>query len=220
VEPPVRRQLADRLEACYSGAVYDVLRAMGHPRQVLPSTLRPLHVGWKLAGSVFTVSGHVDQTKDPHETLLAWTSLLSRAPAGSVVVCQPNDSTMAHMGELSAETMKYRGVRGYVVDGGCRDSSFIESIGFRVFCRYFTPVDVVGRWVADAFGEPITIGEVPITSGDYLIADRDGIVIIPAGIAEEVVARTEEVLATENKVRTAILQGTDPQQAYLDYGKF
>ena len=55
--------------------------------------------------------------------------------------------------------------------------------------------------------------------GDVL-ADRDGVVIIPAAIAAEVVQETEEVLRKENLVRKAILQGIDPVQAYLQYGKF
>ena len=133
---------------------------------------------------------------------------------------QPNDSTMAHMGELSSETMTLRGVRGYIVDGGCRDSDFIQNIGFRVWCRYYTPVDVVGRWEAETFGEPITIGGVEIHSGDYVLADYDGVVIIPGKLVEEVVTKVEEVLQTENKVRTAILAGCDPKEAYLKYGKF
>ena len=212
--------LTERLEQCYSGAVYDVLRGIDFPTQVLPATIRPLDVSSKLAGRVYTVRGHVDETIDPHETLLQWTSLLSRAPSGTVVVCQPNDSTLAHMGELSAETLQFRGVRGYIVDGGCRDADFIERIGFPVFCRYFTPRDVVGRWVADAFGDPITIGDVTIETGDYVIADRDGSVIIPSAIADDVVTRTEAVLQTENLVRKAILEGVDPREAYLKYGKF
>ncbi len=212
--------LADRLEQCYTGALYDVLRAMGYPCQVLPDTIRPLDPTRKLAGPVYTVSGHMDGRLDAHETLLQWTGLLSKAPSDTVVICQPNDSTLAYMGELSAETMLFRGVRGYIVDGGCRDSDFILRIGFRVFCRYFTPRDVVGRWVADSFGEPITIGEVTIRTGDYVLADRDGIIIIPAEVAEQVVTRTEEVMQTENLVRKAILQGVDPQEAYLAYGKF
>lgn len=213
-------ELTERLEQCYSGAVYDVLRGMDFPHQVLPTTIRPLDVASKLTGSVYTVRGHVDETIDPHETLLQWTSLLSRAPSGTVVVCQPNDSTLAHMGELSAETLQFRGVRGYIVDGGCRDADFIERIGFPVFCRYFTPRDVVGRWVANAFGDPITIGDVTIQTGDYVIADRDGSVIIPSAIADDVVTRTEAVLQTENLVRKAILEGVDPREAYLRYGKF
>jgi regulator of RNase E activity RraA len=212
--------LDDRLEKCYTGAVYDVLRASGRPDCVLPSSVRPLDPTRKLAGKIYTVSGHVDGSMDAHQTLLAWTALLSKAPRDSVIVCQPNDSTLAHMGELSAETLTFRGIRGYIVDGGCRDSEFILRIGFRVWCRYFTPVDVVGRWVADSFGEPITIGNLTIRSGDYALADRDGVVIIPGAQAEEIVAKTEQVMQTENLVRKAILQGVDPQEAYLKYGKF
>lgn len=212
--------LADRLERCYSGAVYDVLRTMGHPDQLLPQTLRPLDPTRPVAGRVYTVSGHVDFALDAHTTLLEWTGLLSKAPAGGVVICQPNDSTLAHMGELSSETFVYKGVRGYIVDGGCRDSSFILKTGFRVWCRYFTPRDVVGRWVADGFGERIEIGGVAIHTGDYVMADRDGVVIIPAAIVLEVVERVEHVLRTENKVRTAILAGVDPQEAYIRYRKF
>jgi regulator of RNase E activity RraA len=212
--------LGDRLEKCYSGAVYDVLRALGLPDQVLPTTLRPLDPARVLAGEVFTVSGHVDLTLDPHATLLAWTGLLSQAPRNSVVICQPHDSTLAHMGELSSETLTLRGVRGYIVDGGCRDSALILRTGFPVWCRYFTPRDVVGRWVADATGDPIEIGGVVIETGDHVLADRDGIVIIPGDIAAEVTEKVEQVLATENKVRTAILQGIDPVEAYLRHGKF
>ena len=124
------------------------------------------------------------------------------------------------MGELSAETLHYKKVRGYVVDGGCRDTEFILNIGFPVFCSFNTPTDIVGRWVPDRFGEPITIGSVTIRSGDYLLGDRDGVVVLPADVAADVITRTEEVVATENKVRTAILDGMDPQQAYLKYGKF
>ncbi|MCU0771607.1 MAG: RraA family protein [Verrucomicrobia bacterium] len=211
---------SDRLAPCYTGAVYDVLRGMGHRRQALPSGITALNPESKLAGVIYTVSGRPAPELDAHETLLRWTALLSKAPKGAIVVCQPNDSTLAHMGELSAETLTYRGVKGYVVDGGCRDTEFILRLGFPVFCRYKTPVDVVGRWAAETFGEPIEIGGVRIETGDYLLADRDGAVIIPAALVDKVVTQTEKVMRTENKVRTAILQGVDPQEAYLKYGKF
>ncbi len=212
--------LTERLEQCYSGAVYDVLRARGHCDCVLPHTILPLDPTKKLAGRVYTVEGHVDPSLDAHQTLLSWTALLSKAPANSVIVCQPNDSTLAHMGELSAETLSFRKVRGYIVDGGCRDSDFIVRLGFPVFCRYFTPVDIVGRWSADHYGQPINIGSVTIRTDDYVLADRDGAVMIPAEIAAPVVDEVEQVMKTENQVRKAILHGCDPQEAYLKYGKF
>ena len=212
--------LAARLMNCYAAAVHDVLRGMGHGRCVLPPSIKPLDPTKKLAGEIYTVSGHIDITRDPHDTLVQWTGLLSKAPPGKVLVCQPHTYDIALMGELSAETLNFRGVRGYVVDGGCRDTDFILELGFPVFCSFTTPKDIVGRWVPDRLGEPLTIGEVTIRTGDYLLADRDGVVIIPGSMVNDVVSKTEEVLQTENTVRTAILAGMDPQEAYLKFGKF
>lgn len=215
-----RLSLAERLARCYASAVHDVLRAQGHDNCLLPYDIRPLNISQTLAGEVWTVSGHIDRTKSAHETLLEWTGVLSRAPAGKVVICQPHNREVALMGELSASALKLKGVRGYIVDGGCRDAAMIEEIGFPVWCSFYTPSDIVARWVPDRFGESITIGTVTISNGDYVIADRDGVVIIPAALATTVIARTEEVMSTEGEVRRQIMAGMDPQEAYRRYGKF
>ena len=212
--------LVDRLEKTYTGVVHDVMRGMGMRDFTLPPEIRPLFPEQTLAGVVSTVGGKVDTSADAHETLLGWTGLLSKARADTVLICQPNDSTIAHMGELSAETLKLKGVRGYVADGGCRDVNFILELGFPVWCRYFTPRDVVGYWLPDGFDQPITIGPVQIRPGDYVLGDRDGMVILPAAQADEIVTAAENAINTENLVRKAILEGVDPQEAYLKYGKF
>jgi regulator of RNase E activity RraA len=74
--------------------------------------------------------------------------------------------------------------------------------------------------VPDGFDVPIVIGDVRIHPGDYLLADMDGIVILPRGRAAEIVGLAEEAIQTENLIRKAILEGTDPQEAYLRHGKF
>jgi len=212
--------LTERLAQCYTGAVHDVLRIMGHDNIVLPSTIKAIAPGTKLAGPVWTVSGHVDRTKSRNETLLGWCTLLSKAPAGHVVVCQPNNHEIALMGELSAQTLHARGVLGYVVDGGSRDTDLVLEQGFPVFCSFLTPADIVERWIPDRYGEPVTIGSVTVATGDYLLGDRDGVVIVPRAIVEEVVAKTEEVVATESDMRRALTGGMDPVAAYEKYGKF
>lgn len=212
--------LTERLSLCYTGAVHDVLRAMGHDNCVLPSELRPLDPTLKLAGPAWTVSGHIDRTLSAHDSLLGWTTLLSKAPTGHVVVCQPHNHEVALMGELSAETLKNKGVLGYVVDGGCRDTDFILEQRFPVFHSFFTPSDIVSRWRPDRYAEPVSIGTVTISTGDYLLGDRDGLVVLPAAMAEEVVARTEAVALLENQVRDAIRAGMDPVEAYLKFRKF
>src|SRR5437588_450201 len=171
--------LIDRLAACYTGAVHDVLRMLGHDNFVLPPDIKAIAPGTRLAGPVWTVSGRSDRSKTRHECLLGWCTLLSRAPAGHVVVCQPNNREIALMGELSAQTLKARGVLGYVVDGGSRDTELVLQQGFPVFCAFLTPADIVARWIPERYGEAVTIGKVVIHTGDWLLGDRDGVVVRP-----------------------------------------
>lgn len=214
------KSMIERLTDCYTGAVYDVMREMGFPNCVLPHDIRPLDDTLTLAGPIWTCSGGIDESISNDDSLMSWTGLLSKAPSGSVLVCQPNDSTIAHMGELSAETLKHRGVLGYVVDGGNRDSDFIRKLGWPIHFRYFTPKDVVGKWAVESMGEPIVIGDVEITTGDWILADIDGVVVIPQSMIEAVVDKTEEIMSTESELRTMILGGMDPQEAYKIFRLF
>ena len=212
--------LRERLAACYTGAVHDVLRQMGHDDIVLPAGIKAIAPGTRLAGPVWTVAGHIDRTRSRHDCLLGWCTLLAKAPTGHVVVCQPNNHEVALMGELSAQTLQARGVLGYVVDGGSRDTDLVLAQGFPVYCSFLTPADIVERWVPDRYGEPVTIGSVTVSTGDWLLGDRDGVVIIPGSLVEDVVARTEAVVATESEMRRALVSGLDPVEAYLKFGKF
>lgn len=214
-------ELIDRLAAIpYAGAVADVLDEMGLTRQVLPHSIRPLVEGWKVAGRALTILGRPSTKADPDEVFPPLLTMLGDVKPGDVLLSQPNDNVAAHLGELSAETAKYRGARGAVIDGGARDTDYIFRLGFPVFCRYTTPKDVLGRWELEAYNVPITVGDVTIEPGDYVLGDRDGVVVIPAALAEEVIGKAEEVVSTENLVRKAILQGVHPLEAYRRYGRF
>ena len=212
--------ISQRLQACYTGVVHDVMRALGLRDFTLPAELRPILPEKAIAGPAFTIEGMVVPGVEAHETLLAWTGLLSKAPAESIWVSQPNDRVVAHMGELSAETLKNKGVKGCVADGFIRDVNFLQAIGFQSWCRGFTPRDIVGHWLPKATEVPITIGDVVIAPGDYMVGDRDGLIRVPKALAPKIVQAAEGAMATESLVRKAILEGTDPQAAYLKYGKF
>lgn len=212
--------IGNRLESLYTGIIHDVLRSRGESTGVLPVGIDSIAGHGKVGGVVFTMEGRSDPDIGEHESLLLWTEFLSAVPPGTVVVSQANDQSVSHMGELSAETLQFRGVRGFIVEGGCRDTRFVIDMEFPVWCRYRTPSDVVGRWRVGALGEPIMIGDVRILSGDWVLADDDGVVIIPAAIAESVVSEAEAQAATEDKIRAAILHGTSPRDAYLEHGKF
>ncbi|WP_104402349.1 RraA family protein [Vibrio penaeicida] len=213
-------EITELLKQCYTGVVNDVMRGEGITNYVLPRELRPLITDQVLAGPVFTIQGEVDQTMDGHQSLLEWTGLLSKAKPGHIWVCQPNDNKVAHMGELSAETLQHKGVLGCLVDGGARDTGFIRRIGFQLWHRFYTPEDIVGYWKPVGFDVAIEIGGVTISPGDYLLADDDGAIIIPKSIAKSVAEAAYASTKVENKVRSAILDGMDAQEAYLQYGKF
>ena len=210
----------ERLSKCYTGVIHDIMRDDGHKNFTLPSSIRPCKDKHILAGQIFTMEGSVDQTLDHHETLLAWTGFLSKAPKNKVVICQPNNHEVALMGELSAETLQLKGVRGYIVDGGARDLDFILKIDFPLWSSFYTPRDVVGYWKPTDFEKIIKIGDTIINNNDYVLADIDGVVIIPQKNIENILNRSENLINTENLVRKSIKEGMDPQEAYLKYSAF
>jgi 4-hydroxy-4-methyl-2-oxoglutarate aldolase len=212
--------IADRLQACHSSVIHDVMKDLGLAIRVLPRGVVGLAPTMKAAGPVFTVRGRPDPTLDKHTSLYEWAGLLSRSPGGHVVVCQPQDDTRALFGGLSAEALAIKGVRGYIVDGGCRDVQAVIDQGFPVFARFHTPIDIVCAWRAEAFGEPIAVGGLQVLPDDHVLADRDGVILIGATELEPVLAAAERKLATEGEMARAIRAGEDPQAAYLRYRVF
>src|SRR5580700_377731 len=213
--------LVERLaQIPYTGAVSDILDEMGFHDQVLPHEIQSLHPGNIVAGKALTILGEPTDSEDPEVIFIPFLKMLGDVKLDDVLVNQPNDTVAAHLGELSSETAQYRGARGAVIDGGARDTDYILKLKFPVFARYKTPVDIIGRWRLVAHNVPIVIGRVHIAPGDYMVGDRDGVLVIPQAVAEEVVAKAEAVVKTENLVRKSILKGMHPVDAYRKFGRF
>jgi 4-hydroxy-4-methyl-2-oxoglutarate aldolase len=208
------------LQGIYTSVIHDVLRAMGRRNFTLPPRIAPLQPELVLTGPAFTIEGRIDETADAHQTLLDWTGLLSQAKPGHVWLAQPHNHLVAQMGELSAETLHRKGVLGAVMDGGLRDANFILRLGFPCWRVFHTPRDVVGLWRPTGVDVPVMIGDVLVRPGDWLHGDRDGMVVIPVELLDEVIDKAVAAMQTESLVRRAILDGMDPQEAYLAHGKF
>jgi regulator of RNase E activity RraA len=91
---------------------------------------------------------------------------------------------------------------------------------FPVWCSFLTPSTSSRAGFRDAYGAPIDIGGVTIATGDYLLADRDGVVIVPKAIAEEVVLRTEESRVDRERHAQGADRRPRPVEAYNRFGKF
>lgn len=210
----------ERFRSCYTSVVHDVMRTAGKLHFMLPGRIKPLQPEMTLCGPAFTIEGRREYDADPDKTLLEWTGLLSECPEGHIWTAQPHTRDLAQMGGLSAETLHRKGVLGCVLDGALRDSNFILKLGFPCWRTHHTPKDVVGSWLPISVNQGIRIENVLIRPGDWLHGDRDGMVRIPAADVDEILEKSIKAMETESKVRTAILEGTDPQEAYRTYGKF
>jgi regulator of RNase E activity RraA len=205
-----------------TAAITDVMDQVGLQRQTLPSDLQPLAPEMRTAGYAFTARGrrHRGSPRDRDQTLRRFLGMLGAVPADSVLVLAANDRVAAHFGELSAEWLRARKVRGAVIDGATRDAAAIARLGFPTFVRYRTPQDSVPRWRVSDWGRPVTIGGVRIALGDVVVADLDGTVVVPRRVAHEVLQRCEKLVGTESAVRKGIRRGLTPLAAYEKFGTF
>jgi 4-hydroxy-4-methyl-2-oxoglutarate aldolase len=213
----------ERFEAIYTAALADILDARGFHHQALPPSIRPLEPGTRVAGPAYTVKGGPATNEDADaydEAIRKVLRMLGDVPAGHVAVYACAHDVSAHLGELSVTSLKARGVAGCVLDGGCRDVRFILDEGFPVFTRFVTPEDSTWRWELEATQVPVSIGRARIEPGDWVVGDDDGVVVVPAAIAEDVLAEAEQKAATESEIRAAVREGMPPLEAYERFGTF
>jgi regulator of RNase E activity RraA len=177
----------------------------------------------RVAGPAYTVKGGPASNPDAGSydkaiRKVLW--MLGDVSEGHVAVYACDQDVSAHLGELSVTSLKARRVAGCVLDGGCRDISFILEEGFPVFTRFVTPEDSTWRWELEATQVPVTIGNVRIEPGDWIVGDDDGVIVVPTAVAEDVLAEAEQKAATESEIRVAVRDGMPPLEAYERYGTF
>jgi 4-hydroxy-4-methyl-2-oxoglutarate aldolase len=212
--------MRERFAAIPTAALADVMDDLGLREQTLPPAIRALAPGMRLAGPAYTVEGRPSAHNDWGTAIRKTLAMLGAVPEGHVAIYQCNHERSAHFGELSATSLVSHGVAGCVIDGGCRDVRLIEKLGFPVFSRFVTPEDSTWRWEVTATQAPITIGTARIEPGDWVVGDEDGVVVVPAGVAEQVLRDAEAKVGTENLVRDAVRNGMSPLEAYERFGTF
>ena len=89
---------------------------------------------------------------------------------------------------------------------------------FPVFAAGYCPLDSKGRLDAVSYGEPIRIGDCAIQQGDFVFGDIDGVVIVPAALADEAFRRALEKAQGENQVRAELARGRSVRDVFAEYG--
>jgi regulator of RNase E activity RraA len=129
-------------------------------------------------------------------------------PPGAVfVIDSRKDARAASAGSILVSRLMVRGVAGVVTDGGFRDSPEIAELPFPTYHnRPSAPTNLTLHQALD-INVPIGCGDVPVWPGDVVVGDREGVIVIPANIADEVAAEAVEMTAFEDFVTEEVLKG-------------
>ena len=133
---------------------------------------------------------------------------VEECPAGAVfVIDSRKDARAASAGGILVTRLMKRGVAGVVTDGGFRDSPEIARLPFPAYHqRPSAPTNLTLHQALD-INVPIGCGDVAVWPGDVVVGDGEGVIVIPAAIADEVAADAVEMTAFEDFVIEKINEG-------------
>jgi regulator of RNase E activity RraA len=133
---------------------------------------------------------------------------VEQCPPGAVLMIDSRkDARAASAGSILVTRLMVRGVAGVVTDGGFRDSPEIAALEIPAYHhRPSAPTNLTLHQALD-INVPIGCGDVPVWPGDVVVGDREGVIVIPAAIADEVAAEAVEMTAFEDFVTEEVLKG-------------
>lgn len=203
----------DRLSGVETAAAADVMVAMGLEAQVLSPAFRAFGKA-RMAGVAVCARGEEGGGPPGFPTF----DLDVRVFPGAVVVIAGGpENGGALIGENMVTSMRLRGAQGFLVDGGVRDSEALSGGPAPVWARHASPINAHRYWRYVAMGEPVTLpgvwADVTVRPGDYVLADADGVVILPAEHASEIVEAADIHMQTEAGIKAALDAGGDRKAA-------
>jgi 4-hydroxy-4-methyl-2-oxoglutarate aldolase len=205
-----------------TATVADVLDVLGLPDQGIAPGFAPYpSAAGRMGGWAYTLRGKMTRyaaAGDPRKM-----KAVDGVGPGEVTVWSGEGRGVCFFGELIALGMKRRGCSGALVDGGIRDIDWIAKQRFPVYARYRTPVQSIGRWKVTACQVPVempgaTSRRVKVRPGDFVLADVDGVIVIPARVAEKVLIEAERLTKKEIRIRRELDRGASLEDVLAKYG--
>ena len=220
--PEKKEQIRLRYLKVDTSNVADVLDGMGYLNQGLSPEFAPYPANaGRIAGWAYTIRGQMTPYAmgGDADKMTACQGLSD----GEISVWSGDGEGICYFGELIAIGMKDRGCAGALVDGGIRDIRWLGELGFPVFAKYRTPVQSIGRWKVTAWQVPVFMrgaaaGLVEVKPGDFILGDEDGVIVIPAAIAEQVLVEAERLTAIEKNIRIELKNGLTLAEALKKFG--
>lgn len=198
--------IAERLAKLDACAVSDALDQLGLPASI--TGLGPQAARRRIAGRVVTVKLAAGKPPEGAPVRHLCTTAIDTAEPGDVIVVEQRTGVeCAGWGGILSNAAKVKGLSGVIVEGLARDVDEAADIGFPVYARRATARTARGRIHEASTGEPVTVGDVIVSTGDYVVADGSGAAFIPAARIEDVLVAAETIAGKEAGMTQAVLAG-------------
>jgi len=179
--------------------VATIHEAMGRVGLMQPY-MRPIYTGAHLCGPAVTV------LLQPGDNWMLHVAAEQLQEGDIVVAACTVENTDGFFGELLATSYRARGAKGLIIDGGVRDVKDLAKMQFPVFSRAISARGTV-KSTLGSVNIPVVCAGARVNPGDVLIADDDGIVVVPAGLAQQAADAAEAREASEADKRTKLADG-------------